>query len=286
MLRRPPLRGGVLRLATVGVGGVAIAILLQHPWAERPAEPAPETSAAEPAPVYAPAPAQAGWTFRSGGWYIRVDGVEVAPPVFPPPRSVPAPCRLSPSISAFDQVIAHQARAEGFDWRLIAALIFEESRFDPTSRSDKGAYGLMQVRSIAAQDVGAVSFEAPEDNVRTGVRYLRRLDGMFCEAQGRERLSLVLAAYNVGPGHVRDAQLLAHHLGYDPYRWSNSMEVMLPLLERSTIYERLPNGYAQGQETVAYVRRILARYERYKLQTTGGVEADAASSCERHFTHD
>lgn len=285
MWRRSVLPGRVLRSATLGAAAVAITLLLQRPWAEQPAEPAPQAQSADSASAEVPTTAQAGWTFRSAGWYIRVDGVEVPPPVPPPPKPVLVQHPVTPSISAFDQVIAIESRAEGFDWRLITALIFEESRFDPTSRSDKGAYGLMQVRPIAAADVGAASFEAPEDNIRTGVRYLRRLDGMFYGAQGRERLSLVLAAYNLGPGHVHDAQLLARQLGYDPDRWSNSMEMVLPLLEWPTIYQRLPNGYAQGRQGVAYVRRILDRYERYLARTAGADAPGARSPSARQSVH-
>ncbi len=285
MLRGTVLPARVLRSATAGAAAVALALFLQHQRVEPPAEPAPETQSADPASAEVPSSAQAGWSFRSAGWYIRVDGVEVPPPAVPAPKSVPVQHPAAPSISAFDRMIADESRAEGFDWRLITALIFEESRFDPTSRSDKGAYGLMQVRPIAAADVGAAAFEAPEDNVRTGVRYLRRLDGMFAGAQGRERLPLVLAAYNLGPGHVRDAQLLARQLGYDPYRWSNSIETMLPLLEWPTIYQRLPSGYAQGRAGVAYVRRILDRYERYRLTAAGEDGADARSPSTRQSVH-
>ena len=170
------------------------------------------------------------------------------------------------SLSPFDRLIVHHATAEGFDWRLIAAVIFEESRFDPASRSDKGAYGLMQVRPIAAEAVGAERFKAPDDNVKTGVRYLRQLDEMFHEARGADRLGLVLAAYNVGPGHLRDAQLLARQFGYDPNRWQDGIDLMLPLLEEPAIYEELPSGFAHGSDTVAYVQRILQRYQRYKRE--------------------
>jgi len=152
------------------------------------------------------------------------------------------------------------------DWRLVAALIFEESGFDPESRSEAGAYGLMQIRPIAAADVGATRFASPDDNIKTGVLYLKRLETMFAESQGRDQLALVLAAYNAGPGHVHDAQSLARRLGYDPNRWENSMDLILPLLEDSSFNEGLTNGYAQGRLTVNYVNRTLERYERYKTQ--------------------
>ena len=244
---------------------------------ERPVEtarPQPRESVADEAPVAPPRT----WSLRVGGWYIRVDGAEVPiPSVIEQTASRPR-AGLGISISPFDRLIAHQANAEGFDWRLIAALIFEESHFDPASRSDKGAVGLMQVRPIAAEAVGAVDFQAPADNVQTGVRYLRQLNEMFHAAHGRDRLAIILAAYNIGPGHIRDAQTLARNFGYDPNRWQDALELMLPLLEHASLYQQLPNGYAKGSETVAYVDRVLERYEHYKRQTLAPVTgADAAS---------
>jgi membrane-bound lytic murein transglycosylase F len=215
------------------------------------------------------------WALRTGGWYIRLDGAEIDIPSVEEQTAAPPRASLAVSLSPFDHLIVHHAKAEGFDWRLIAALIFEESRFNPSSRSDKGAYGLMQVRPIAAEAVGAESFTAPDDNVKTGVRYLRQLDEIFHEAQGRDRLRLVLAAYNVGPGHVRDAQLLARRFGYNPNRWEDGIDLMLPLLEQPAIYEELPYGYAKGRDTVTYVERILERYQQYKRDVPA---ADALSS--------
>ncbi len=137
----------------------------------------------------------------------------------------------------------------------------------------------MQVRPIAAEAVGADQFKAPDDNVKTGVHYFRQLDEMFRSAQGRSRLCLVLAAYNMGPGHVRDAQTLARRFGYSPDRWEDAMELMLPLLEEPQIYAHLPNGFAKGRDTVAYVERILERYQRYKAEAAASpLDDDALSS--------
>jgi soluble lytic murein transglycosylase-like protein len=280
MLWRPPSLSGALRVVAVGLGGAAVAMLLQHGGTERISQPPAET-AMMAASAEAPAvPMPRAWLVRAGGWYIRVDGAEISIPSLSEQIASRPRSSLAVSISPFDHLIVHHAKAEGFDWRLIAALIFEESRFDPTSQSDKGAYGLMQVRPIAAEAVGAERFKAPDDNVKTGVRYLRHLDRMFRDAQGRDRLSLVLAAYNIGPGHVRDAQTLAQRFGYDPNRWEDAMDLMLPLLEQPSIYKHLPNGFAKGRDTVAYVRRTLDRYHRYQRETAGapGVEADALSS--------
>lgn len=266
-------------MVAVGLSGVAIVLLLMHGRAERLTTPLPEAPA-HPVVAESPSTPVRGWALRAGGWYIRVEGSGIGIPSFAELTASRPRASLALSISPFDQLIVYHAKAEGFDWRLIAALIFEESRFKPDSRSDKGAIGLMQVRPIAAEAVGAARFKAPDDNVKTGVRYLRQLDGMFREAHGRDRLCLVLAAYNMGPGHVRDAQMLARRYGYDPNRWDDAMDVMLPLLEQPAIHKHLPNGFAKGRDTAAYVERTLRRYERYQHETAATLDADALSSSE------
>lgn len=258
--------------------------LLQHGRTERLAEPVTDSpppstvdvSGAQDlsAPV---APEPKTWSLRTGGWYIRVDETEIVIPSVDEQTAAPPRASLAMTLSPFDRLIVHHANAEGFDWRLIAAVIFEESRFDPSSHSDKGAVGLMQVRPIAAEAVGAERFKAPDDNVKTGVRYLRQLDEMFHDAPAADRLGLVLAAYNAGPGHVRDAQLLARRFGYDPNRWEDGIDLMLPLLEEPAIYEELPNGFAHGGDTVAYVQRVLERFQRYKREVPAH-DAEAVSS--------
>jgi soluble lytic murein transglycosylase-like protein len=295
MLRRPSLLSGALRLMAVGLGTVAVLIVLQRQQTERPNESIAQTSGAPSQPAPAPA-APAVWALRTGGWYIRVDGCEIAIPSVGELTAAGPPSTLATDVSTFDRanispfdhMIVHHAQAEGFDWRLIAALIFEESRFKPTSRSDKGAYGLMQVRPIAATAVGADQFHAPDDNVKTGVRYLRQLDNMFHEASERDRLNLVLAAYNIGPGHVRDAQTLARRFGYNPNQWRDSIALMLPLLEEPAIFEDVANGFAKGSDTVAYVQRIIERYHRYQRESPnapGADDVDALSSSDKPSTN-
>jgi soluble lytic murein transglycosylase-like protein len=275
---RQALINRVLCVAAVGVGAVAGAIALRHSRTE-PAAP-PNVPSPEPAVAAATAPAHT-WSLRTGGWTIRVDGAEIPIPSLAEQTASRPRASLALSISPFDRLILHHAKAEGFDWRLIAALIYEESRFKPDSVSDKGAVGLMQVRPIAAQAVGAEHFAAPAENIQAGVRYLHLLEGLFPTAQGRDQLSLVLAAYNIGPGHVRDAQALARRFGYDPNRWEDGIDLMLPLLEQPTIHRRLPHGFGKGSETVAYVQRILERYRHYQIEQAADV-ASAGSSVSRN----
>jgi membrane-bound lytic murein transglycosylase MltF len=240
----------VVALADVGV-------------AERALEPESTTW-----PRYVPNPERVA--VQVNGWIIEVDGVKVDTPEPARPRMpvVVRPSRPPAVLSRYDHLIQWHSASHGLDWRLVAALIQEESGFKSDAVSSKGAIGLMQVRAIAAQDVGEIDFSAPNDNIRTGVRYLKRLETMFASAgEGRDRLALVLAAYNVGPAHVQDAQGLARNYGFDPYRWDNSMARILPLLEDPAFYGRVTAGYAQGRAGVTYVERILSRYDRYRVQT-------------------
>lgn len=284
MRSRPGFLGGALRLAAVGA---VLAALLPLLW-YAPVEPA--SASAGPAPLPEPVPPASGlaadapspgtWSLRANGWYIRVDGAEIAVPSVAQQVAPRPGVRQTIVISPFDRLIAHHASTQGFDWRLIAAIIFEESRFKPDSVSDKGAYGLMQVRRIAAETIGVEHFKAPHDNIHAGVRYLRYLDALFADAKPEERIGLVLAAYNMGPGHVRDAQKLARRFGFDPNRWEGHMERMLPLLEQPAIHQGLTHGFAKGRSTAAYVARIIDRYHQYRRETGAppGLAGDALLS--------
>lgn len=158
--------------------------------------------------------------------------------------------------------------AEGLDWRLIVAIIAVESGFNPTVESAAGAYGLMQVMPIAARDVNMAEFQTPASNVRAGVRYFRRLLSMFPAADPHQQIALALAAYNMGPAHLADAQILAVRYKLNPRRWYDHVESVLPLLEQPAIYRTLPNGFARGRSVRRYVENVLGRYERLRRQFT------------------
>lgn len=169
-------------------------------------------------------------------------------------------------ISRYDRLIAQQAEEAGFDWRVVAALIFEESRFDHDRVSVAGAYGLMQLMPFTARLVGAKNYQEPRDNIEAGVKYLSSLWRTFPHGRPEDRLALTLASYVMGPGHVEDAQRLARVLGYDPHCWTDSMALMLPLLENPKYHRKSLFGYAQGREAVRYANAILKRaalYSRY-----------------------
>jgi membrane-bound lytic murein transglycosylase MltF len=228
--------------------------------------------------------AEGSWSLRVGGWVIRAEGAGAGAPSLDEQTRPLIRIREPQQLSPYDHLIIHHAEAEGLDWRLVAAIISEESDFDPEATSQRGAYGLMQVRPIAAEAVGSRHFKTPSDNIQAGSRYLKQLGDRFGGAHGRDRLALALAAYNMGPGHVRDAQTLAARYGFEANVWRDSMELILPLLENQVIHRQLANGYAQGSTTVSYVNRVLQRYDvyrrdfqAYRAPTTDADQAASAS---------
>lgn len=166
-------------------------------------------------------------------------------------------------LSRYDPLIARYAESVGFDWRLISALIFEESRFDHSRISPRGAQGLMQVMDIAAREVGIENFQTIRGNLEAGTKYLHFLLTQFPDGQTQDRLALALSGYLLGPSRVRAAQQLAHALGYDPYCWKDSVESVFPLLEDVEYYQQINASFIPGGEAVRYVNAILKRYELY-----------------------
>ena len=164
---------------------------------------------------------------------------------------------FSNRLSQYDPLIARYAEQAGFDWRLIAALIFEESRFDPKRRSRRGARGLMQVTRIAARQVGVKNFRTLHGNLEAGVKYLRFLLKQFPDGRAQDRLAFALSGYLLGPSRVRAAQQLAQVLGYDPDCWKDSVEFVFPLLEDAEYYQQINANFIPGGEAVRYTNAIL-----------------------------
>ena len=167
-------------------------------------------------------------------------------------------------ISRYSRMIAKYSAAAGLDWRLVAALIFEESSFEEKAVSAAGARGLMQLMPAASAAVGVTNITGPEANIQAGVLYLRRLSDQFHEAPAEDRAAMTLAAYLLGPGHVVDAQDLARELGLNPRSWRRGLEETLPLLEDQRFYGHTRLGFAHGRQAVEYANRILERYELYR----------------------
>jgi membrane-bound lytic murein transglycosylase F len=167
-------------------------------------------------------------------------------------------------LSAWDAVVRRYAEEKDFDWRLVVAQMYQESRFDPEAKSRMGALGLMQIMPLAAQQVGVSDIELPENNIRAGVLYLDWVRQRFSEdIPFADRMWFTLAAYNAGLGHVLDARRLAAQKGWDPDRWFDNVESAMLLLSRREYYSKSRHGYVRGSEPVAYVRNIRDRYAAY-----------------------
>jgi len=169
-------------------------------------------------------------------------------------------------ITRYAPVIAKYAGAAGLDWRLVAAVIVEESNFHEKAVSASGAKGLMQLMPWIPAEVGVSDSDIhrPEANIQAGVLYLRRLADQFPVGGQTDRLAMVLASYLLGPGHVFDAQDMARGLGLDARTWHRGIEETLPLLEDARFNQGTRFGYAHGHLAVDYVNRILERYELYR----------------------
>ncbi len=174
------------------------------------------------------------------------------------------------ALSPWDKIVKKYADRYGFDWRLITAQIYQESRFNPHTKSFAGAIGLMQLLPRTARSVGVRHIEKPAHNIEGGVKYLDWLRDRFsADMPVSEKIWFTLAAYNAGVGHVKDAQRLAKRLGLNPERWFDNVEKAMLLLSQKKYYRKARYGYVDGAEPVKYVREIKARFEAYtqlKLQ--------------------
>lgn len=172
------------------------------------------------------------------------------------------------SISPFDRYFRSHADGLSFDWRLLAAMAWKESRFDSTVTSRRGAMGIMQIMPRTAQRLGLDTSSAVDDHIRAAARYVSRMDTLWMRAvpDREQRLRFVLASYNAGPGHIIDAQRLAGQLGLDPTRWEGHVERAVLLLARPRYFQRpeIKNGYCKGSQVFHYVRGVLAVYGQLK----------------------
>lgn len=171
-------------------------------------------------------------------------------------------------ISQYDDIIKQYSEEINIDWRILSALIYQESQFQVKAKSWAGAKGLMQLMPATAEQFGAEDVTDPMQNLDAGMRYLKWLDDFWYEfiPDSTERIKFVLASYNIGPGHITDARALAEKYGGDPDVWEGNVEEFLLKKSIPKYYndEVVRNGYARGTETVAYVRKIFEIYEHYK----------------------
>lgn len=171
-------------------------------------------------------------------------------------------------ISQYDELIQEFAPEIGWDWKLLAALIYQESQFDVNARSWAGAVGLMQLMPRTARAYGASNPRDPRQSIKAGVGFIQWLQDYWEDKieDEQEREKFVIASYNVGQGHVQDARRLAEVYGANPDVWDGNVAEYL--LKKSNeeyfTHEVVRHGYARGIEPVRYVNSILYIYQHYR----------------------
>jgi len=160
------------------------------------------------------------------------------------------------------RLLFHHAQVQtGIDWRLLAALAYQESKWDPLATSPTGVRGLMMLTEDTADRMGVSNRLDPAQSISAGSRYLALLmDELPPEVQMPDRLWLALAAYNLGMGHLRGGRHFAPGLGRDPNSWAD-MKRVLPLLARPEYYRRLKSGRARGGQAVILVENVRNYYD-------------------------
>jgi membrane-bound lytic murein transglycosylase F len=148
------------------------------------------------------------------------------------------------------------ATESGIDWRLLAAIGYQESRWDEAAVSPTGVQGLMMLTAETATRVGVANRADPRDSIRGGARYYRLVEKTIpSRIPEPDRTWLTLAAYNVGYGHLEDARVLTQRRGQDPDSWPD-VRANLPLLAQERYFTTLKRGYARGWEPVGFVRNV------------------------------
>ncbi len=181
------------------------------------------------------------------------------------------------SIRKYKPIIKKYAKRYGFDWRLIAAQIVQESGFRERARSRVGARGLMQIMPYTAREISReldiqYIMKNPRENITAGIYHLSKQMKYFRDARFHDRARLALASYNAGAGRVFDAQDIAMFFRQPSNQWP-VVKPYLTMLKRSDWELHLqvwpkgepPHGYFYGyKETINYVTSIWARYELYR----------------------
>jgi membrane-bound lytic murein transglycosylase MltF len=168
--------------------------------------------------------------------------------------------------SNYQPIVLSKSKEYGIDWRVIMAIIDQESKFDENAVSEKGAHGLMQLMPNTQMDIANNldnSFN-PQGNIDIGINYFSKLYRLFEFSTDENRISLALAAYNAGPSRIYDAQDIAAYLGEDPFSW-RAIQNALPLLSKryNTLHQSIwdggkpRNGYfGSSRQTIFYVKSV------------------------------
>ncbi|NOQ92826.1 MAG: transporter substrate-binding domain-containing protein [Flavobacteriaceae bacterium] len=169
-------------------------------------------------------------------------------------------------ISKYDDIVKKYAIDLGWDWRLVKALVFQESQFDPNNKSWAGAQGLMQLMPATAIEFGVTDTNDPDQNIKAGIKYLKKMYDYWPEIPDSiQRIKFAMASYNSGFGHVKDAQKLAKKYNKDTLNWDNGVDEFILKLSKPKYYNDpvTKYGYVRGSEPHNYIIEIFNRYKNY-----------------------
>lgn len=164
-------------------------------------------------------------------------------------------------LSHYRSLFERAAKEVGIDWRLLAAVGYQESHWNTHAVSPTGVRGIMMLTKNTADQLGLTDRADPEESIFGGARYLRIVDKKIpARIPAPDRLWLALAGYNVGFGHLEDARILTQRHGGNPDRWMD-VKQSLPLLSKKKYYKTLKRGFARGQQAVTFVENIRSYYD-------------------------
>lgn len=178
-------------------------------------------------------------------------------------------------ISEYDDIIRKYSKNINWDWRLLASLIYHESRFDHTAVSWAGAYGIMQLMPATAEELGVDENSGVDAHINAGVRYINFLDRQFKDVakDSVTRIKLILASYNIGYGHVEDAIRLTKYHGKDVNKWSDVQYYLINLNNPEYFNnDVVKNGHFPGIHGVVFANTIFTRYLHYRNTITAKIE--------------
>ncbi|MGB1103677.1 MAG: transporter substrate-binding domain-containing protein [Crocinitomicaceae bacterium] len=171
-------------------------------------------------------------------------------------------------LSPYDEIIKRESDSIGWDWRLISAIIYQESKFETYKESWAGAFGIFQFMPSTAASYGISRNSSAEAQIIAGVKKLKKNYDQWLEEinDSTECIYFTLGTFNAGRSHIDDARALAKKHGLKDSVWHDNVAVMVRNLSKPTYYrdEAVKNGYLRGIETFEYIIEVIQRYEEYK----------------------
>jgi membrane-bound lytic murein transglycosylase F len=170
-------------------------------------------------------------------------------------------------LSKFDPIFKKIASKYNFDWRLLASVAYQESKFNPYVKGFGGAFGMMQFIPSTARKFGINPSSPPETQINAGMKKISRDIASWQSIPDKnQREKFALGTYNAGRSHIEDAQRLAMKYGLNHLIWDENVEIMVLNLSKSRYYRDpvVRNGALKNARTYHYVRSVYQRYEEWK----------------------